>query len=99
MFVSPRMSHYACSLYTSLSLVLHRDQNASWFVRCIYRNQQHAVIAKGSSSRPTCFRCYGRSLRRGERPQKILGIDRGGAGTKFPFTSRLPISLYVAVAL
>ena len=30
---------------------------------------------------------------------KILGIARGGAGTKFPFTSRLPIPLYVAVAL
>ena len=32
-------------------------------------------------------------------PQKILGIDRGGAGTKFPFTSRLPIYLCVTVAL
>ena len=39
--------------------VLHREQHASWFVRCIYGNQKHVYIAKGRSSQPACFRYMG----------------------------------------
>ena len=38
------------------------------------------TMQRGRSSRPACFRYIGRSLRRGERPQKLWGLTGVGAG-------------------
>ena len=80
--------HYS----TSLSLALHREQHASQFVRCIYRNQQHVFIVKGRSSRPTCFRYMGVRYDVASAP-KNCGGRPGWGGTKSSYTHRLFVSL------
>ena len=67
-------------LHLGYRTVLHREQHVNWFVSCIYRNQKHVYNAKGRSSRPACFRYIRRSLRRGQRPQKLWGLTGVGAG-------------------